>query len=137
MVTEMFKVRIGCALDIMNKIFEIDNRNDNFRHDFLIKRHNIRSVYYDTKAASFIGPKIWDTLPSSCKDATLLKSFQENLKRWIPDNCPCRLYKFIFNMYGFFNNNFLAKLQLNYFFFFLLSGKLGIKVLIWLLLSYE
>ena len=98
MVTEMFKVRIGCALDIMNKIFEIDNRNDNFRHDFLIKRHNIRSVYYDTKAASFIGPKIWDTLPSSCKDATLLKSFQEDLKRWIPDNCPCRLYKFIFNM---------------------------------------
>ena len=51
MVTEMFKVRIGCALDIMNKIFEMDNRNYKFRHDFLIKRHNIRSVYYGTKAA--------------------------------------------------------------------------------------
>ena len=63
-------------------------------YDFLIKRHNVRSVYCGTnKTASFIGPKIWDTLPNSCKDATSLKSFKVNLKRRIPENCPCRLCK--------------------------------------------
>ena len=77
LVTEMFKVKIGCASDIMKEIFEIDNQNHNFRHDFLIKRckirsvysigiifdrYNIRSVYYGTKTASFIDPKILDTL---------------------------------------------------------------------------
>ena len=76
LVTEMFKVKIGCDPDIVKEIFEIENRNYNFRHDFLIKRCNIRSVYYVTETASFIGPKIWDTLPNNCKDATSLKSLK-------------------------------------------------------------
>ena len=62
LVTEMFKVKIGCVSDIMKEIFQIDNQNHNFRHDFLIKRCNIRSVHYGTKTASFTGPKIWNTL---------------------------------------------------------------------------
>ena len=33
LVTEMFKVKIECAPDIVKEIFEIDNRNYNFRHD--------------------------------------------------------------------------------------------------------
>ena len=82
----MFKVKIGCPNDIMKEIFEIENRNYNLRHDFLIKRCNIRSVYYCTETASFTGPKIWDTSPNSCKDATPLKIFKVNLKRWIPEN---------------------------------------------------
>ena len=84
LVIEMLKVKIGCANDIMKEIFEIENRNYNLRHDFLIKRCNIRSVYYYTETASFTGPKIWDTSPNSCKDATSLKIFKVNLKRWIP-----------------------------------------------------
>ena len=81
LVTKMFKVKIRCAPDIMKVIFEIDNRNYNFRHDFLIKRCNTRSVNYGTETAFFIGPKTWNTYPSSCKDATSLKSFRVNLKR--------------------------------------------------------
>ena len=41
LVTEMFHVKIVCAPDIIKEIFEIVNRNYNFRHDFLIKRCNI------------------------------------------------------------------------------------------------
>ena len=41
LVTEMFKVEIGYAPDIIKEIFEIDNRNYNFRHYFLIKRCSI------------------------------------------------------------------------------------------------
>ena len=80
LVTEKFKVKIGCAPDIIKETFEIDIRNYNFRYDFLIKRCNIQSVYYGTETASFVGPKIWDTLPNSCKDAISLKSFKVNLK---------------------------------------------------------
>ena len=89
----MLKVKIGWIPDIIKEIFEIENRNYNFRHDLLIKRCNIRSVYYGTETASFMGPKIWETLPNSCKDATPLKRFKVNLKRWIPENCPCGLCK--------------------------------------------
>ena len=34
----MFKVKTGCAPDIMKETLEIYNRNYNFQHDFLIKR---------------------------------------------------------------------------------------------------
>ena len=98
LVTQMFKVKIGCVPDIIKETFEIDNRNYNFRHDFLIKRCKIQSVYYSTGTASFISPKIWDSLPYSCKETTSSKSFKVNLKRWIPENCPCRLCKHIFNV---------------------------------------
>ena len=57
----MFKVKIGYAPDIMKEIFEPENRNYSFHHDFLMKPYNIRSVYYGTETAFFIGPKIWDT----------------------------------------------------------------------------
>ena len=96
LVRKIFKIKIGCAPDIMKEVFQIDNRNYNFRHDFLITRHNVRLVYYGTETASFIGPKIWDTLPNSFKEAASLKSFKENLKRWIPENCPCRSCKTYF-----------------------------------------
>ena len=92
----MFKLKIGSAHDVMEEIFEIDNRKYNFRHDFLIERCNIRLVYYGTETASFIGPKISNTLPNSCKDATSLKSFKVNLKRWITG--PADYVKHIFNV---------------------------------------
>ena len=40
MATETFKVKIGCASHIIKEIFQIDNRNYNFHHDFLINRCN-------------------------------------------------------------------------------------------------
>ena len=85
----------------MKEVFEIDNQTYNFRHDFLIKRHNVRLVYYGTETASFIGPKILYTLPNSFKEAASLKSFKESLKRWIPENCPCRSCKTYFQCVWF------------------------------------
>ena len=101
LVTEILNVKIGCYPDIMKEIFEIENQNYNFSYDFSVKRCNIRSVYYGIETASFIGPKIWDTLPNSCKDATSLHSFKVNLKRWIPENCHCRVYKTYIQRIGF------------------------------------
>ena len=72
LVTEMFKVKTGCAPDIMKENLEIDNRNHNFRHESLIKQHNFRSVYYGNEKTSFICTKTRHTLPGSCKDTTSL-----------------------------------------------------------------
>ena len=37
------------------------------------------------ETASFIGEKIWHTLPNDSKDSTSLKSLKNNLKMWIPE----------------------------------------------------
>ena len=105
LVTEIFKVKIGVVPDIMKKIFEIDNGNYScikLQHDFLLKRDNVRSVYYGTnKATFFIGPKIWDISPNGSKDTTSSKSFRDNLKKWIPENCHHRLCKTYIHHLGF------------------------------------
>ena len=103
-VTETFKLKIQCAPDIMKEIFEIDNQNYNFHHDFLIKQCIIQSVYYGTETVYFIDPKIWDTLPTNCNDAISLKSLKVNRKRWIPETAD--YVKHIFNIQGSFNNKF-------------------------------
>lgn len=63
MVTEIFKTKIGFALDIMKEIFGKDNQNYKFQNDSLNKQHDSQLVYYCNEKASFIGPKIWYTLP--------------------------------------------------------------------------
>ena len=97
----MFQVKVRCAPDIMKEIFEIVNRNYNFRQDLLIKRCKIRSVYYGTETASCIDPKIWDALLSSCKDAISSKRFKMNFKRWIPEKCFSKICKTYIQRVGF------------------------------------
>ena len=90
----------------MKEIFEIYDRNYNFRHEFSIERHKVRSVYYGTDSASSIGPKIWDTLPNSYKDTTGLKSFQEILKGEFLETVSADYARLIFNLKSSFNNKF-------------------------------
>ena len=101
LVTEMFKVKIGCAPDIMKEIFEIENRNYNFRHNFLINGVTLDRYITALKQLSLLTQKYGTPLPSSSKDATPLKSFKVNLKRSIPENCPCRLCKTYIQRVGF------------------------------------
>ena len=49
LITEMFKVKIGCVSDILKKIFKIENLNYNFHHEFLMERCDSRSVYCSTE----------------------------------------------------------------------------------------
>ena len=101
LVTELFKVKIGVAPEIMKDIFEINESRYNFRHDFLVKRHNVHSVQYGTETAAFLAPKLWDTIPDECKNATTLNAFKEKIKNWIPENCPCRICKTFVRNVGF------------------------------------
>ena len=44
---------------------------------------------------SFLGPTIWELLPSNIKDSENLNIFKSNIKSWKPENYPwllCRLY---------------------------------------------
>ena len=79
---------VYCKNESLKPCIEIDNQNSNFRHDFLIKWN---CVYCEIETVSFIVQTIWDTLPNDCKDATSLKSFKENRKIRIYENCSCRL----------------------------------------------
>ena len=40
-------------------------------------------------------------LPDDCKDIENLSIFKNKVKKWKPENCPCRLCKIYINNVGF------------------------------------
>ena len=79
----------------MNGNFKKGDVTYNFRKNSTFETRDIRSVYYGSETISFIGPKIWELLPSNIYDSENLNIFKLNIKSWKPENCPsrfCRLY---------------------------------------------
>ena len=50
---------------------------------------------------SYLGPKIWDILPNEIKEKETLEAFKVAIKKWKPENCPCRLCKCFIAGVGF------------------------------------
>ena len=73
----------------------------NFRKNSTFETRNIKSVYYGPETTSFIGPKMWELLPSNIKDSENLNIFKSNIKSWKPENCPCRLCRLYIADIGF------------------------------------
>ena len=52
-----------------------------------------RTVYQGTESISYLGQKIWDIVPIELKNSQSLNSFKNSIRKWIPNNCPCKLCK--------------------------------------------
>ena len=52
----------------MKNIFQIEDTPYNLRHKFLVKSINVRYVNYGTHTASFVDPRIWETIPEVCQN---------------------------------------------------------------------
>ena len=101
LATELYKVHHGLAPELMNDIFKKRNVTYNFRKNSTFETRNIKSVYYGSETISFLGPKIWERLPSNIKDSENLNIFKSNIKSWKPENCPCRLCRLYIADIGF------------------------------------
>ena len=91
---EMFKIYTGMAPQIMNEVFP---RNYTVNHN--LRRHPefasgaINTVQYGSESLSFLGPEIWEVLPTDLKNSDSLDSFKSGIKNWRPQECPGRLCK--------------------------------------------
>ena len=82
LATKLFKVSKYIAPKILKDIFSLSlNTEYNLRH----QSHN--------QSVSFIGPKIWDIVPSEITEKESLAAFKNAIKIWKSNNCPCRLCK--------------------------------------------
>ena len=99
---EMYKVKNELAPAITANIFSTMNENPyNLRNynDFRIPF--ARTVYHGTESISYLGPKIWEIVPREIKDLESLNSFKKSIRKWTPNNCPCRLCKRYLDGIGF------------------------------------
>ena len=91
---EMFKVSKNVCPSIFSNIFNVRTPiSYNLRQYSEFSIPHVNSVLNGTESISFIGPKIWDMIPSSIKEKESINEFKTAIKTWQPDICPCRLCK--------------------------------------------
>ena len=99
---EIFKVKIRIAPKIMNEIFTfVENSAYNLRSGMHLSRINMLSTQYDTESIGNFGAKTWILVPVHMKDLKALSTLKNQIKKWIPKNCPCRLCKVYVAQVGF------------------------------------
>ena len=97
----IYKVLHGFSPPILNDIFVPVSRPYNFRRNDTLQRRRVNSVRHGTESVSFLGPKIWDLVPSDIKSSQSLSIFKRKIKKWVPLQCPCRLCKIYLQHVGF------------------------------------
>ena len=95
---EMFKAKYGMGSFMMKDIFTF---NVNSRKStFLIPNPN--TEFMGKLSLRYFGAVVWERLlPEKFKAITLIEKFKEEIKSWIPLNCPCRLCKNYVTSVGF------------------------------------
>ena len=101
MVTEIFKVKVNLAPEIMKEIFEIVECPYALRNELELKSRKIHSVRYGIKTAFFVGARVLSSLPSDFKECKSLELFKLKIKNCIPENCSCKLCKTYLQRIGY------------------------------------
>ena len=76
LATEMYKVIQGMTPPLFNDIFKLKDTSYNLRNNTIFETQNVRSVYNGTETVSFLGPKIWNILPTEIQTSSTLKIFK-------------------------------------------------------------
>ena len=96
LATEIFEVKIEIAPITMNEIFTfVKNNTYDLRSGMYLSRVNVHSTQYDMESISNFGAKIWNLAPVHMKDLKLISTFKNQIKKWIPKDCPsllCKVY---------------------------------------------
>ena len=82
------------APEIMNEIFQLREKshyNLRYTSEFIIPP--IHSVYHGRESASYLGPKLWELIPTVIRQIDTLSGFKKAIKKWKSTNCPCRTGK--------------------------------------------
>jgi len=88
---EMFKVKNGDAVSSVKDLFTERTVSYNLRNASEFHIPSVQKVKSRTCSLSYLGPKIWQIVPQILKDATSIESFKNDIKDWIPKDCPCKI----------------------------------------------
>ena len=93
--TEMYKVVNNISPSIIQEIFEkYTGEGPSTRLGSAFIRPKVNTVYMGENSLRNFGPLVWNNmLPENFKTCSTLIEFKKAIKRWVPENCPCRLCK--------------------------------------------
>ena len=101
LATEMSEVYRNISPSIVRELFQSRNNDYNLWQFSQFELPNVRSALCGTDRISILSPKIWNIVPNELKEETSLNAFKKLIKKWQPENCPCRLCKSYIQNPGF------------------------------------
>ena len=63
----------------------------------------IQEYFYGHDSLRYFGAKIWNMIPAHITNIDSLEKFKTEIKKWTPNDCPCRLCKTYVCGVGFVN----------------------------------
>ena len=111
----MYKVSNGLSPPFISDIFKHKNSHPyNLPHVSQFFRPLLKTVFHGTKSISYLGSVIWDILPFTHKELPNSEAFKNRIKKWKPENCPCRLCKTYVSIVGFIQKNLELSQQMKF-----------------------
>ena len=101
LATEFFKESKDVAPAIFSEVFSKRSVQYNLRHASEFYVPNVKNNFHGTESLSYLGPKIWNLVPKELKELSSLRAYKKAIKKWKPQNCPCRLCKKYIQNLGF------------------------------------
>ena len=100
---EMYKIIHGLSEGSFNEILNDLKKNNHYNlrsaSEFLVP--SVNSEYKGKNSLRYFGPIIWYSLNADIKNIDTFCEFKEEIRKWKPDNCPCRLCKEFITGVGF------------------------------------
>ena len=100
----------------MKGVFEFADVPYNLRNQSKCSRSISCSERYGIAAASSIGLKLWDKVPTEIKNSKSLEEFKARIKSWVPENCPCKICKLFIKHVGYLYKNNIDTFFIFFFF---------------------
>ena len=65
----------------------------------------MKSVHKGLESSCYLGPKMWELLPLEIRETDTFLQFKANIRKWNPQNCPCRVSKIYLLSVGYIEVN--------------------------------
>ena len=91
LITEIYKTKSSLSPPFMKDIFAERNTGYNLRHGNDSQLPKVHTTTYGIETISFLGNRLWSTLPNILKQASTLSIFKNHIKCWKGESCNCRL----------------------------------------------
>ena len=85
----------------MADILDIRNVNYNLRSQTYFPVEPINTSHYGQNSIRFYGSKVWNMIPSELRDMSSLEVFKNEIRKWEPIDCNCKLCQTYINNLGY------------------------------------
>ena len=103
MQLKCLRLKYDIGPELLNYIFikksSDGNRILRSKNDFFLPQVN--TVHYGHDSLRYFGCKIWGIIPEKIKMIDDIDKFKSMIKMWIPNNCPCRIYRLFIEGLGY------------------------------------